>query len=59
METFFIKLAVAVVPLVALVVIVTLADIFSRKRVLVKRRAKRTQAAVRHAFAVAATQKWF
>lgn len=59
METFFIKLAVAVVPLVALVAAIILTEIISRKRVIVKRHAKRTQAAVRHAFAVAATQKWF
>ena len=59
METFIIKLAVAVVPLVVLVTIVILFDSFSARRKTLRFRAKRTQAAVHHAFAVAATQKWF
>ncbi|HYS43695.1 MAG TPA: hypothetical protein VEM32_06905 [Geobacteraceae bacterium] len=59
METFIVKLAVAVVPLVALVAIVILAKRYSGRTETLRVRANRTRAAVRHAFAVAATQKWF
>ena len=59
MKTFIVKLAFAAVPLISLVAVIVLVESLSRKRVIVQHRAKRTQAAVRHAFAVAATQKWF
>jgi hypothetical protein len=59
METFIVKLATAVVPLVALVAIVILAERYSGRRENFRFREKRIRAAVRHAFVVAATQKWF
>ena len=57
METFFIKLAVAVIPLVTLVTVVTLTAYWSRKRKVL--RLRRTCIAARRAFAVAAIYKWF
>ncbi len=57
METFFIKLAVAVIPLVTLVTVVTLTAYWSRKRKVL--RLRRTGIAARRAFAVAAIHKWF
>ncbi len=59
METFIIKLAVAVVPLVALIAMVLLGVSCFHRWKTFRLRAKRTRAAVRHAFAVAATLKWF
>ncbi len=57
MESFFFKLAVAVIPLVTLVTVATLTAYWSRKRNVL--RLRRTGIAARHAFAVAATHKWF
>jgi hypothetical protein len=59
METFFIKLAVAVIPLVTLVTIVTFTDHWSRKRKALRFMVLRTTVTARHAFAIAATHKWF
>ncbi len=57
METFFIKLAVAVIPLVTLVTVITLTAYWSRQRKVL--RLRRTGIAARRAFAVAAIHKWF
>ncbi len=56
METFFIKLAVAVIPLAILVTVVTLTAFWTRKRNVL--RLRRNGIAARRAFALAAAHKW-
>jgi hypothetical protein len=58
MESFFFKLAVAVIPLATLVISGTLTYYWSRQYKVLRFRAKRAHVAARHAFAVAATHKW-
>jgi hypothetical protein len=54
MESFIIRLAVSVIPLVTLIAIATLADFLSRKRKALRIRQVRTRNERHHAFAVAA-----
>ncbi len=51
METFLIKLAVAVIPLISIVAVIILCDAHTRKRMLVVCRGRRARKGIMQAFA--------